>query len=350
MTIELSYDPASDRRASDPIRMRRMLYGPLLSRALCAVAELGIPTLLAAGEATVAELAARTGSDASVLGTVLRSLTAFEVFSEPAPGRFALTSLGATLLPGSPGSALPTALLAAGEIGAAWNELATTVRTGQPAFDHVHGTDFFSYASAHRRFREIFDASQVAGMHLELGNLLRAMDFDAYHTIVDVGGGDGALVEAILDAYAGPRAVLFDLPSVVAAARKRLAGRPSAARIRCVAGDFDAGVPPDADLYLLRHIMHDWSDDRCVAILRRCRAAMIPGGRVMIVDRMAARTASGGEEAQITALMTLYMLTVVQGRERTREEFTTLLNRAGLVMDSVTPIAGDTVVLVASST
>ncbi|MBF6061286.1 methyltransferase [Nocardia terpenica] len=330
----------------DALRMRHLLYGHLLSRALVVVAELGIPDLLADRAATAAELAERTGSNPVVLEHLLRSLCAFEVFGETEPGRFALTPLGATLRADAPATARPTALLLGGEVGAAWDGLAGTVRSGRPAFDRVHGIDFFGYLGAHRRFREVFDASQAAGVELESETLVHAVDFGSADTIVDVGGGDGTLLAAILAAHPRPRGVLFDLDSVVSAARRRLTGAPVAHRIDCVGGDFDASVPPGGDLYLLRHIVHDWPDDRCVAILRRCRDAVIPGGRVVIVDRVAG-AADAGDEARMTALMTLYMLTVVEGRERTAAEFGTLLDRAGLTLDAVVRVAGDTVALVA---
>ncbi|QIS22149.1 methyltransferase [Nocardia terpenica] len=325
-------------------KMRHLLYGRLLSQAVVVAAELEIPKLLTNSAMTVAEISEHTKSDPYALKHLLRSLGVFGIFQEDELGYFSLTPLGTMLCPDTPGTALYTALLVGGEVGNAWDSLSQTVRTRQPAFNYVHGTDFFSYMEADHSFREVFDASQNAGIHFELEALLASIDFGEFNSIVDVGGGDGRLLEAILCGYPDVTGILFDLDSVVSSARNRLLESPVSNRIEFISGDFGESIPDGGNLYLLRHIVHDWPDARCVDILRRCGEAMAPDGRILIIDRIAD---SQSGDNQMTALMTLYMLTVMEGRERTSEEFAELIHIAGLTVENILPLAGDTTAIIA---
>jgi hypothetical protein len=334
------------RRAGE---MRRLLYGHLLSRALYALAALGIPDLLAAGPRTAADLARAADARPAELSRLLRALARFGVLDEVPGGGFRLTALGATLRADTPGSALPTALLVGREVGQAWDDLLTTVRTGQPAFPAVHGLDFFDYLERHPPVRDVFDRSQAADLAIEVDSILGVVDFGGFRTIVDVGGGDGALLERVLTAWPHLRGVLMDLPPVIAAARRRFAAADGVGD-RCTfqAGDMFVTVPAGGDCYLMRQILHDWDAERCVRVLRNCRAAMPGTGRLLIVERVADEAPGTDPVGQLTALMDLYMLAVLGGRERTADEFRQLLHDGGFRLETVHRLAGGVTVLVAA--
>lgn len=317
------------------LEMRRMLYGHLLSRSLSAAAALGLPDQLADGPKSAEHLAGRVESHPSSLRRLLRALTAFGVFVERADRTFELTPLGETLRSDVKASAHPTALLLGSTVGRAWNELLTTVRTGRPAFPEVFGTDFFSYLDREPAVRAVFDRSQAEGLSLELDEILAAVDFSAHPTIVDVGGGDGALLAHVLSTHPTCRGVLLDLPAVVPRARERLASVGLLDRCELRAGDFLDAVPPGGNLYVLRHILHDWDDQHSISILRACRHAMAGDSALLIIERIADDRASTDPVAQMTAFMDLYMMSLFESRERTRDEFVRLLEATGLALRTV---------------
>nr|AHE14550.1 putative O-methyltransferase [uncultured bacterium] len=313
--------------------MRRLLLGRLVSSALSVAAQLRVADLLADGPRTAEELAVTTGTQAPALCRVLRTLAAFDVLAEDPDGRFALTPLGETLRSDVPGTAWPTALLAAGEIGQAWDGLLDTVRTGKPAFDRMFGTDVFTYFGAQPELRATFYASQAADLEVTLTEL-DAIDVTAHRTVVDVGGGDGALLAHLLAAAPQARGVLLDSPAVVAEAQARMAAAGLSDRCEVVAGDFFTAIPGDGDLYLMRDVLHDWPDERCVQLLRTCHRAMPDTATLAVIERVADPDLSAGADAQLTALMDLYMLAVLDGRERSREELERLLTGAGFAVGS----------------
>lgn len=318
------------------LRMRRLLYGHVVSRALCCMAVLNIPDLLADRAMTAAELAERTASHAASLRQTMRALAAFGVFVEHPDGTFGLTPLGATLRRDAPASARPTAVLVGNEIGQAWNQFEVTVRTGHTAFSTSFGTDFFSYVDLKPDTRAVFDLSQATGLALDLDRIVNGLDLSGHHMLVDVGGGDGALLEHLLTAYPDARAIVMDLPRVAAKARARMRDAGLADRCEIQAGDFFDRVPTGGDLYLLRQILHDWDDESCLRLLRTCRAAMPSGATLMIIELLAEERALAGHEGEMTALMDLYMLSIFDGKERTRSEFTDLLAAAGFAIRDVT--------------
>jgi hypothetical protein len=328
--------------------MRRLLYGQLLSRALCAAAALGLPDLLAGGPVSSEVLAQRTGTNEKALDQLLRSLCAFEIFRREPSGEYSVTPLGATLQSDAPGSALPTALLVGAEIGEAWNGLLGTVRTGVPSFEQVHGAPFFTYMDDQAQMRAVFDRSQSCDLQLALDQILTAVAFSDHATIVDVGGGDGALLGRILTAAPQTTGILFDLPGMVPSAEQILSASGHAGRYQVVGGDFFTQVPSGGDLYLLREILHDWDDARCLDILRTCRSAMKPDSRLLIIERTAAAELRTDPDAQLTALMDLYMMSVLRGEERTVADFERMLSAAELVPVGVTRLPGSVTLFEAS--
>ncbi len=324
------------------VAMRQLLYGQLISRAVCAVAVLGIPDVLGEERYTAAELAAKCGADLRSLHQLLRALVPFGVFTEHPDATFGLTPLGATLRGDARASALPTAMLVHGEVGTAWNEFLTTVMTGEPSFAAVHGADFFTHLETRPQLRAVFHTSQQHGLSLDLEGILRHVDFSGRRLVVDIGGGDGALLEAVLTRHQELRGILVDLPAVVAAAGRRFAAAGLTDRTGLCSGDFLASLPPGGDLYMMRQITHDLDDRRCAALLSACRAAMDPDATLLIMDLMAdaGPAAAADADARMTATMNLYMMSVFGGHERTRAEFEALLASAGFAVESVTRVAG----------
>ncbi|MEV7023385.1 methyltransferase [Kitasatospora sp. NPDC093558] len=320
-------------------RMRMLLYGQLVSRVICTAVRLGVPEALAERSRSAEELALQLVGHAVSLDRLLRALVPFGVFTEEADGTFALTALGRTLLPETPGTAQPTALLLAGEVGRTWTDLEHTVRTGDSAFRRQFGRDLFEYLEQQPERREVFDRSQEAGLRLELDEVFDAVGFERYPWIVDVGGGNGHLLCELLARTPGSTGTVLDLPGTVPLAEKRIAEEGLTRRCTAVAGDFFAHVTPGADLYILSHVLHDWGWARAVDILRTCAAAMPAHGRLMVIDLVtdgAGPDGSGTEGAvphRLPAVMDVYMLSLfgaAGGRERTRAEFAALLADAGL--------------------
>lgn len=342
-------------------RMRHMIYGHLRSRALCAMAEFGLADLLAAGPRGSADLARASGTSPAQLERLLRALVAFGVLRE-AEGRgasgcgYALTALGDTLRSDAPASALPTALLVSRAVAPAWDRLTDTVRGGAPAFPEVHGRDFFGHLDGDPELRAVFDRSQETGLALELEGVLGTFGGrdtgtgSGTETVVDVGGGDGAMLVGLLDALPGLRGVLVDLAAALPAARRRVAEAGHEERCTLVEGDFFGVLPRGGDTYLLRHVLHDWDDAACLAVLRNCRAAMGEGTRLVVVDHLMAQDAAG-DHARWGAMMDLYMMALFDGgRERGSADVAALLGAAGFAVAAVTRLPGGTAVIEARPT
>ncbi|MEV6684124.1 methyltransferase [Streptomyces sp. NPDC051130] len=325
------YELSAEQREAAAV-MRRLLYAQLPSRALVVVAQLGIADMLAEGPTDIATLAERTGTDAVALARLLRSLAVFGVFEEGAEQVYALTPLGEALTSGHPASALPSATLVAGQFGAAWDQLLETVRTGQSPFERSRGISLFTHMEQDEELRAVFDDSQGRGLALELDEILRAIDFSGYPTVVDVGGSDGTFLRKILEAHPGISGIVFDLPGSTSLQAERTARDPLEGRYSVATGDFFDSVPAGGDLYLLSHILHDWDDDRAVQILRTCRTAMSDDATLMVVDLIAADRGQRDERLHTAALMDLYMLSLFGGnggQERTAAQVEVLLGKAG---------------------
>lgn len=332
-------NPWAPNLVAGAVQLRRMLLGRLVSSALGVAARLRLPDLLADGPRTVDDLACIAGAAPGPLRQLMRALVAFGVFTEHSsggatPSVFALTPLGQALRTDLPGTAWPSALLASGEIGQAWDALLEVVLTGKPAFDRVFGVDFFTYLENRPELRRVFYASQASDLENTLAGL-EELEFAGYRRIVDVGGGDGALLAHLLTTSPNSHGVLLDHAGIVPAAAERMAEAGLSQRCEIVAGDFFSEVPPDGDLYLLRDVLHDWPDDRCVDLLRVCRRAMPDTAVLMVIERASGDGPSAGMDGQLMALMDLYMLAVLGGRERTCEEYRNLLRQGGFVPRSV---------------
>jgi hypothetical protein len=314
--------------------LARLVDSYLTTQLLYVAARLGVADVLADGPQTAREVAEAVGADPDVLGRILRGLVVEDVLAEDGAGCFALTAIGEGLRGDVPGSQRG-ATLARGELY--WSAAAGLLRAateGGTAFEHVHGQAFFEHLAADPERAGAFQASMADRARREAADVVAAYDFSGLGEIVDVGGGSGVLLEAILRATPGLRGVLVDRLEAVERARERLAGAALADRAECVVGDFFDTVPAGADAYLLSRVIHDWHDDDARRILATCRAAMPDGARLLLVDAILPERAADGPEA---IRMDLHMLVLFGARERTAAQFRDLLAGAGFDVRRVVP-------------
>jgi len=298
----------------------------LLLRVLATLAEQGIADQLADGPATAGELAVRSALHEPTLYRLLRFAASFEFFREDEAGRFHLTPRASALRSGVAGSVRD-------RLRGPWQDLLWRsyerlpgmLRTGKPAFDQAHGQPFFEYLAAHPEVNAIFDRSMARVSDWENPLIAAAYPFSPGSLVVDVGGGRGGLLAAILERHSTIRGILFDQPQVVAAP-DRLADGPFAGRWEPLAGNFFSTLPTAGDTYLLKRIVHDWDDARALAILRNCRVAMQGDARLLIIDAVMLP----GNTPDPNKFMDVNIMTMTSGRERTEAEFRQLCASAGL--------------------
>jgi predicted O-methyltransferase YrrM len=320
--------------------LNQMIIGSWVTQAIYVAAEIGIADLLDVGPRTAKELARETQTHGGSLYRVLRALASVHIFREDAEGRFSLTEMGKLLRSDAPGSKRSLAIMAGAEFYRSWGGLLSSVETGGAAFDKVFGKPFFRYMSANPDRWRIYDAAMIGVHDSETIPVLDAYDFLPFQTIVDVGGGNGLTLAAILRRHTEARGILFDLPDVAKRAGEVVARAGVSDRCRIVGGDFFESVPAAGDAYLLRHVIHDWEDREAVAILRNCREAIRPGGRVLVVESVI----PPGNDPCFGKWLDLMML-VVGGRERTKEQYAELFSAAGLRLTSVVPTAHEVSVI-----
>lgn len=312
--------------------IRDLVNGYQLSQAIHVAATLGIAGLLAEGPRTSDALAAATACHPPTLYRLLRALASAGVLRELDERRFELTPVGHCLRPDHPASIAGwAAFIGRPPSWNAWGALLHSVRTGENAFEHVHGTGVWQYRAAHPGESAIFDRAMTSLSRRGTAALLAAYDFGRFRRLVDVGGGNGALLAAILGAYPALEGVLFDQPHVVAGAGALLEEAGVADRCEIVEGSFFDAVPAGADGYLMRAIIHDWEDEPATRILATIRRAMPEGGTLLIVDRVLAPPNEGRDGK----LSDLNMLVGPGGQERTREEFAVLLDGAGFRLERI---------------
>ena len=330
----MSEDEAMGTGASlPPATLLQMMTGYWVSQALYVAAKLGIADLLADGPVDCEDLAAATGTHAPSLQRVLRALASVGVFTEVSPGSFALTPLAELLRTETPGSMRALAIMYAEEQYRAWGGLLHSVRTGEMAFDHQFGMGYFEYLAQHPEADRVFNEAMTGWTHQLVGAVMDTYDFSPFKTIVDVGAGYGALLTAILRSNPGTRGVLFEQPHVVASAEEQLVAAGVADRCTFVGGDFFAAVPTGGDAYVLSQILHDWDDERCVAILGQCRRVMPDHGKLLVVELVLPE----GDEPFLGKWLDLHMLVLLGSRERTAAEYDTLFRAAGFKLARVVP-------------
>ena len=312
--------------------------GYQLSQALYVAAKLGVADELDAGPLGAEAIAEKVGARASQLRRVLRALVAAGVFCELEDGRFATNDAAAALRAGAPGGMRDVVVNFGEEMYRSFGELLHTVRTGETAFDSVYGAPLFEYYAANPE-TEASAAARMLARTLPAAREFAASDvLRGTRVVVDVGGGTGTLVAEVLRQRPETAGVLLERPGMLELAKRYLAEQGVADRCELVEGDFFSSVPAGGDVYVLKSVLHDWDDDRCVAILRSCRAAMDDTARLVIVELSLPERMTPSAQMLSAALLDLIMLAYAGGRERTETEFVQLLSQAGLRLASTTAL------------
>lgn len=319
--------------------MLQLASGYFVSQSLHAAARLGVADYLTGGPRSTQELAERTGADEPSLYRLLRALASLGVFRETEPRTFELTPLAELLREGVPGS-MRSAVIMLGdpEHYRAWGELEHSIQTGEPAFDHAFGMGVFEYFERHPQSAAVFDQAMTDLTDAE--GIAAAYDFSEVRTVVDIAGGHGSLLAAVLRLHPQLHGVLFDLPHVIQRAKERgFLGGELAERARLESGSFFEAVPAGGDVYMMKHIIHDWDDEHCVRILESCRRVLPAAGRLLVLDTVV----PAGNDPHPSKLMDLNMLVMTHGgRERTEEEFRALFSRAGFRLTRIVPTRSST--------
>jgi SAM-dependent methyltransferase len=313
-----------------------MILGFQVSQAIHVAATLGLADHLACGPRGNAELAAATKAHPLSLYRLMRVLASVGVFHQDEEGRFVLTAVGEFLRNDVAGTHAPMAeMIGRPNFWQAWGDLLYAVRTGATAFDHVHGRNVWAYRAERPDEARVFDRAMASATARFAEAVLDVCDFSGCDTVVDIGGGDGTFLAKILAEHPHIGGTVFDQPRSVARAAASIDAAGLAGRCRAVGGDFFVGVPAGGDAYLLKWILHDWDDTASIDILRSCRRAMSPGGRLIVVEHVIGPLDTFAHGA----LMDVNMMVMTGGRVRSRDEFAALFAEAGFRLVSVTPTA-----------
>jgi SAM-dependent methyltransferase len=301
------------------------LLGVLDAPALYAFVELDLPNRLSR-RSTAAELASETGSDPDQLERLLAYLTSRGCLRRDRRGRYSANRV-TSLLTRDGGFSGWIRMMGSPWAMAAYANVVGAVRDGRDPMITSHGADFFAYLAAHADAAQAFHDAMAAGARLQALMLERSLDLDGVRAVLDVGGSTGSMLAQLLSANPALRGAVLDLPEARAGALATFAEAGIADRAEFVAGDFFTSVPAGYDLHLLTAVLHDWSDDDCVRILANCAAALVPGGRIVVVDSELEPGRRNAFAQSTDALMLAY---TPGGRERTKREFGALWERAGL--------------------
>ncbi len=311
--------------------LMQMITGFWVSSAIYVAAKLGLADQMAGGSVNADELALSVGAHPGALYRLLRALSSIGVFTETESRFFALTPSGNLLRSDVPGS-LRAFSLAGREIGwEPWGQLLHSVRTGKTAFDHINGMGYFEFLNQNPELARLFDEAMTGFVTMNGLAAAAAYDFSTFSKIIDIGGGNGALMEAVLRQNPQVKGVVFDHPDVVRAAEKRLASSGLSDQCECIGGDFFKTVPPGGNAYLLASVIHDWDDEKAFAILRNCRRAMGSTAKILLLEMII----PPGDSPFFGKLLDLNMLVNFGGRERTEAEYRDLLSSAGFELTRI---------------
>jgi O-methyltransferase len=330
--------PAAPPLAAASQLLYQLATGHWVASALQIVVRLGIVDQFADNESrTAADLAGAADVQEDALYRVLRALAAVGVFNEVAPRRFRLTPAGEQLRAGVAGSMRNMALWATSPFHfTVYGEMLHSVRTGQPAAEKVFGMPVFEYLESQAELQEIFNDAMSSFSEVVIPAAIDAYDFDGIELLVDVAGGHGAVLTAILREYPNMRGVLFDLEHVILGARARIEAAGVSDRCWVEAGNFFRSVTPGADAYIMKHIIHDWDDVQALSILDNIRRAMgSKRGRVILLENVL----QPGNAPELGKVVDLEMLVMTGGRERTADDFDALFAKAGFELTRIVPTA-----------
>lgn len=354
-----SEDPIADHSSSSPNKanpprkqqmvetLLEMISGSWIAQAIAVAAELGLADLLSAGPRSSADLAEQTQTDAPSLQRLLRALTTIDICRELDDGRFGMTEMGELLRADSPDSLRCWSMWWGKYLWPVWGNLRYSVNTGRSARTLLTGTEGFKHLENDPAAAATFNQALVELTRLTTSGVIRAYDFSRCQLIVDVGGGYGELLSAILAANPLARGILFDLAHTTEGAKRHFEQAGLSHRCEFVVGDFFQSIPQGADAYVLKSVIHDWNDDKSREILTTCRNAMSDDARLLLVERVMPQRLDVSASHQSAARSDLNMLVALGAQERTEIEFRNLLHSVGFELTHIFP-AGMVSVLEAS--
>jgi hypothetical protein len=314
-------------------KLMQMIFGFVTTQAISVAARLGLADLLNDGAKTVDELAEATGTQARPLYRILRALASVGIFAEDA-GRFSLTALAEPLRSNTPDSLRDFSIF----IGAdwhwrAWGDLFGSAQSGLPAFEKIYGKAYFDYLGENTGAAQVFNDAMTSISTAASAAIIDGYDFTGINKLVDVGGGHGMLLCSILEKYPQMSGMLIDAPSVITGTKEAIDARGLSQRCEAVAGDFFASVPAGGDAYIMKHIIHNWNEERASTILQCCRRQMPEEGRLLVVEMVIPE----GNAPSFSKLMDLEMLVLLRSYERTEAEYRELFNRSGFKLTRIVP-------------
>ena len=321
-------------------QLSRMVASLWIPQTLYAAASLGVPDAVAPDGSSSDAVAGAIGADPGAVERLLRAMVGLELCTQADDGRFTLTPLGMCLRADSPDSVRSWVMLMGGDmVWRCWGHLAECIRTGEPAPKLLEGKDTFEWIAAHPAEFAVFDHSMQELTRRAAPAIAAAYDFAGARSVVDVGGGHGALVCGILQKNPALRGVIFDQPHCAPGAAAVAKNAGVADRCEFAAGSFFERVPADADVYLLKSVIHDWNDERSIAVLRTCRAALRGDARVVLVEVVVPARPGTSPLDQMIAGTDLNMLVMTGGRERTKAQYKSICEAAGLRITRIIPTA-----------
>jgi hypothetical protein len=315
------------------VQVVSLSLGYVMGQAIHAAAKLGLADELAGRPLPVEDLARATGTDTPSLERLLRTLASGGIFARDEAGRYALTPLSQTLRRDTPDSVRAAVLWVSEPMHyASCGDLAGTVTTGQPAFERIFGRSYFDYVANDPQAGPIWDEGMACFSGLEDGPIASAYPFPTGAVVVDVGGGQGGFLAEVLKTDPSLTGMLFDTPAVITQPRL-LAHAGVLDRCELIGGDFFASIPAGGDLYVFKRILHDWDDNTCVSLLKRCRDVIPANGRLLVIDAII----PPGTDPHPAKIVDLVMMSVLPGRERTEDETAALFTAAGFQLNRVIP-------------
>jgi 2-polyprenyl-3-methyl-5-hydroxy-6-metoxy-1,4-benzoquinol methylase len=320
------------------IALLQMILGYWVSQSIYVVARLGIADHLSSGAKSYTDLAATTSANADALYRLLRATASVGIFAEVAPGMFAMTPIASLLQSNVPGSLRDVSIMMGDrEHYNSWGNVLHAVQTGESGFEHLFGTNIFEYYTQNPEPAVIFDRAMTSFSSIENAAVSTEYDFSSIGSVVDVAGGQGSLLLSILQAHSDMKGILFDMPDVIERAKSHMIDNGVSNRCQLIAGNFFESVPAGADAYILKHIIHDWDDERAIAILKQCHQAMADNGRVLVVELVIPT----GNDPFVGKMLDVNMLVMCPGgKERTAEEYRTLFAAAGFNLTRIVPTHG----------
>ena len=317
------------------VQILQILNGAHVAGAVSCLAQIGLPDLIEAGPKSAEELASQIGADPQALYRLMRATASVGVLSEGPDGKFSQTPMSTVLRSDATPSLRAFAIMGGREWhGRGWSHLEYCVRTGKQALEQIYGAPIFEYLKQNPAEGQIFNDAMTQYSMIDSPAVADAYNFDGIRSIVDVAGGHGLLLATILKRNTNMKGTLYEMPHVLEGARNGPL-KPVMERCTFASGDMFSSVPAGADAYIMKHIIHDWPDDRCVQILKACRKSVNPGGKLLVVDNVI----HPGNDFSPGKFLDLQMLIFPSGCERTEKQFRALLAAADWQLSRIIPTA-----------